>query len=329
MEATNIAGNATVPLSEKFGDGDWQMEWQAALSEQPDLNLFALVDVAQEPSLLRRFHSNDLDSACLYGYEPDSPIAKATPRLLQIDRQRHETLLSYLVRQSKFRPLGTMLAATCNLSELTTHLRACMDVRLDGHDDMFLAIWDPAILGTLLGETADQTLHMQGPALTAEQAKALVGPVLHWWYWDRKGNCHNIAKAVVQSNSSPESIPLQLDSQQVDMLVEASVPDHLLYHLNTNLPELIEKLVAEKRYDFVRQQLKRGREHGLDGTGDLVNYIAIALAFGARFDEITSVAQILQRVKDKELSFEQAMKLLPEDEMSESAQAPELLEGSA
>ena len=63
------------------------------------------------------------------------------------------------------------------------------------------------------------------------------------------------------------------------------MPDHLLYHLNTNLPELIEKLVAEKPYDFVRQQLKRGRDHGLDGTGELVNYIAIALAFGARFDE--------------------------------------------
>lgn len=328
MEATNIIGNATVPQPEKFGDGDWQMEWQAALSEKPDLNLFAFVDVAQEPSLLRRFHNNDLDSACLYGYEADSPIAKATPRLLQIDHLRHQTLLSYLLRQIKLRPLGTMLAATCTLPELASHLRACMDVRLEGHDDMFLAIWDPAILGTLLGEEKDQTLHVQGPALSAGQAKTLVGPVLHWWYWDRKGNCHDIVKAVVQSDCPPENLPLQLDSRQVDMLVEASVPDHLLYHLSTNLPELIEKLAAEKRYDFVRQQLRRGRDYGLDGTGDLVNYVAIALAFGARFDESSNVAQILQRVKDKELSFEQAMKLLPEDEMSQTAQAPDVLEAA-
>ena len=202
-----------------------------------------------------------------------------------------------------------------------------MDVRLEEHDDMFLAIWDPSILGLLIGTGTDNTLYVEGPALAQEQAKALLGPICYWWYWDRKGNRHEVAHRVAQSGVLAADLPLQLNSVQVEMLVEASVPDHLIYHLGTNLPELLEKLPTEKRYKFVCQQLKRARTYGLEGTGDLVNYVAIALAFGAQFDEKAEAAAILQQVRDKKLSFDRAIKSLPEDEMSKAAQAPDLLDG--
>lgn len=303
----------------------WLVEWHKAVAASPNQNLFALIDIAQEPSLLQRIRDRDLPSACLYGYAPDSPIAKGTPRLVHIDPLHDETLLSRLIRLSSNRPIATILAASCGLSTLLSHFQACMDVRLDGHDDMFLAIWDPAILGVLLGATADKTLHVEGPVLSPEQAKALVGPIHHWWYWDRKGNRHEIARKVTQTDVLAADLPLQLNSEQVEMLVEASVPDHLIYHLDTNLPELLEKLPIEKRYEFVCQQLKRARTYGLEGTGDLVNYVAIALAFGARFDEQDEVAVTLRQVKEKKLSFDQAIKSLPEEEMSKVAQAPDLL----
>lgn len=304
----------------------WRSEWREVLRASPELSIFVLIDIAQEPSLLSTVRDNDLPSACLYGYEADAPIAKGTPRLVQIDPQRDEKLLSRLIRQSSSRPVATVIAASCSLPALLSHLRASMDVRLEGHDDMFLAIWDPSILGTLIGTGADKTLYVEGPVLSLEQAKTLIGPICHWWYWDRKGNRRDVARRVAQSNISPGELPLHLNSTQVEMLVEASVPDHLIYHLGTNLPELLEKLPTDKRYEFVCQQLKRARTYGLEGTGDLVNYIAIGLGFGAQFDEHAEVATILQQVKDKKLSFDQAIKSLPEDEMSKAAQAPDLLD---
>lgn len=304
----------------------WHAEWQKIIEASPEQNLFALIDIAQEPSLLQRIRDRELPSACLYGYAPDSPIAKGTPRLVQIDPLRDETLLSRLIGLSSNRPIATILAANCDLSVLLSHIRACTDVRLDGHDDMFLAIWDPAILGVLLGVAADRTLHVEGPVLSLEQAKALVGPIHRWWYWDRKGNRQEIAWMLTQTDVLAVDLPLQLNSEQVEMLVEASVPDHLIYHLRTNLPELLEKLPVDKRYEFVCQQLKRARTHGLEGTGDLVNYVAIALAFGARFDEQDEVAATLRQVKEKKLSFDQAIKSLPEEKMSQVAQVPDLLD---
>ena len=328
MEAITLVENETsTQLVTSCYEG-WQGEWRAALAALPELSLFVLIDIAQEPSLLQQIRDNDLPSACLYGYDADAPIASGTPRLVQIDPLRDEKLLSRLIRHSSSRPVATVIAASCSLAMLLSHLRNSMDVRLEGHDDMFLAIWDPSILGVLIGAKADKTLYVEGPVFAQEQAKALVGPIRHWWYWDRKGNRHDVAQRIAQSDILAAALPLQLNAEQVEILVEASVPDHLIYHLGTNLPELLEKLPTEKRYEFVCQQLKRARTYGLEGTGDLVNYVAIALAFGAQFDEQAEAAAILQQVKDKKLSFDQAIKSLPEDEMIKAAQAPDLLDGS-
>lgn len=303
----------------------WLEDWQKTAKTGCELQLFALLDVAQDRSLISRVADAELPNECLYGYAIDTPIAEATPRLVLIDPVRNENLLSRVVEQLPKRPLATLIAAPCNLSSLAAHLRKAIDVQLEGQESMFLALWDPAILGTLLGINTDKTLHVPGPVLLRAQSRALIGPIDHWWYWDRDGKMHDAAISVVDHDSEPEDFPLKLSQAQVEMLVEASVPDHLIYHLSTNLPELLERLLAKKRYDFVRQQLGRAREYGLRGTGDLLNYVSIALAFGATFDELPAAKEILRKVQRSELSFGQAMKVLPEKEMEQSAHAPDLL----
>ena len=109
------------------------------------------------------------------------------------------------------------------------------------------------------------------------------------------------------------------------MLVEASVPDHLLQHIEQNQPELLERLPPPDRYDFVRQQLARAREHRLGGTGDLVNYVCISLEYGARFDSVPSVAAALAKVKSGKESFNAAMDMFDEGELKAGAKAPALL----
>jgi hypothetical protein len=132
----------------------------------------------------------------------------------------------------------------------------------------------------------------------------------------------------VPPSQNSEFQPLQklvLSPQQVDDLVEAAVPDHLLQHIRQNQPELIEKLPESARYRFVRQQLARARAYGLEGTGDLVNYVCVALAFGSEFDLRANMPELLLQVKNQHLGFAQVLEKADEAALQASSSEPELL----
>ena len=307
----------------------WSESWRELRAREPSQRLFALVDPAQEPSLLDLIVSDGLQQACLFGYDIDSPIARGTPRLVDLRDGAPCRLLSGLLRSMPMRPCATLLSSRFDLPALLQHFKQVVDVELEGIDSMFLAFWDPAILGALLGQPDDLTLHVSGPVLTAQQINALTAPIDRWWYWDRGGGMH---AAALRSNQSddvelPEraQLPLVLNERQVDMLVEASVPDHLIQHIGANQPELLAKILPTQRYDFVRQQLARARAHGLSGMGDLVNYVCVALAFGSRFDEVPTMAGPLAQVKASEITFAEALARAAEAELVEAGAAPELL----
>lgn len=191
---------------------------------------------------------------------------------------------------------------------------------------MFLALWDPAILGALLGQRDDKTLHVSGPVLKPAQIHQLVWPLSHWWYVDRDGGLHNAISSEWQAHDHQvTSTRLVLDAKQVDLLVESSVPDHLLQHIRENQPELLERLPANQHYRFAQQQLRRARDYGLEGTGDLVNYLCLALAFGSTFDQLPPVAVLLAQVRDGASTFDEALLKMPEGELTSGMKVPVLL----
>jgi hypothetical protein len=304
----------------------WQAAWSEATGNDSTLRLFALLDSAQDKRITSMIESESAPNECMFGYELNSPIAKSTPRLVVLREPSTSRLLTWSIRSMHARPTATLIASSLDLPSLGLHLRRCIDVELEGLDSMFLAIWDPVILATLVGQTDDATLHVQGPALRAEQVGDLLAPLSHWWYFDRAGNLHDAVAP--QWRTEQHDRPAQrmvLDADQVDLLVEASVPDHLLQHIRQNQPELLERMPSADHYQFVRQQLRRAREHGLEGTGDLVNYTCLALAFGSQFDQLPSVAALLGQVKAGALRFDDALDKVPEAELISHTQAPVLL----
>jgi hypothetical protein len=302
-------------------------EWENAKAQHAPLQLFALVDPAQDRRAIPMIFAESGPNECLFGYALDSPIAASTPRLVSLIEPKASRLLAWLLRSMAERPVATLLASTASLATLTSHLRRCVDVELEGLDSMYLAFWDPAILATLLGQPDDDTLHVPGPALHPEQTANLLAPLQHWWYCDRSGKLHDAVPADMRAKRhDDEAAPkMVLDAEQVNKLVEASVPDHLLQHIRQNQPELLERLPSATHYQFARQQLRRAREHGLEGTGDLVNYICLALTFGGTFDELPSMAALLAQVNEGSMLFDKALGKAPEDELAARAQAPAVL----
>ncbi|XID74108.1 hypothetical protein ACF3NA_05930 [Alkanindiges sp. WGS2144] len=132
-----------------------------------------------------------------------------------------------------------------------------------------------------------------------------------WWYWDRKDDIHAIF-GEREELVHKDVIPLQFTAAQEDMLVEATLPDTLLYYLNLNNPLLIETVPEDKRYQFICKKIADARSFGLDGLKDMLNFICVVLIYKERMNNDESVLSVLARLKHKEISMDEAMQILPE-----------------
>jgi hypothetical protein len=216
---------------------------------------------------------------------------------------------NWISLHSKSRPCVSVISATVSFDVLFRHLAQFTEVALPDGEVMFFAFWDPAILGTLIGQPDDLTLHVKGPVLTSDQQGVLMRGITKWWYWDRNGVLHLTAGEKV--NGAQPTLPLMLTQSQVDELVEASVPDHILYYVELNQPLLIVDLAPSQRYEFVRRAFLRGRDIGLTSMGDLVNFVCMELIYKERMREDELIVALLENVKKGDSTFLDVIGKLP------------------
>ncbi|MCP3716886.1 DUF4123 domain-containing protein [Paraburkholderia sp. CNPSo 3281] len=274
---------------------------------------YVLADPAQDKTLPTALLFESAEAVCLLDGGAD--VRAVAPYLIPIDETNYLRAGKWLDRHVSNVPCATLLFSTLPLEALARHLSAFVDVVLPDRTVMALAFWDPGILAVLNGARGDDTQHVSGPVLTVEQKQAFLAPVLEWWYWDRAGRLRSIdwdkSSVVDHVLSSPP--PFHLDQHQVDALVEVSVPDSILYYIRLNMPGLLLRIPESAQYTFVRSQILNARQYGLEGTGDLVNYCCIALAYGDSFDTLPKVAVLLTQVKTRVLTFDDFMKNFPRD----------------
>ncbi len=281
------------------------------------LRLYALTDPAADRSTNKALLALSVADMALLA-SISSP-ADASPQLLDlgsVDLAAAEVLRVAENRCSS--AAFTLLTSSWPLGQLHAHLESFTNVTLPGPLGMLLAIWDPAILATLVGQADDDTLHVAGPVLSEPQRNALLAPVTAWWYLDRglKWHCiEGLATVVADVESQRRAVlPLTLDQAQEDALVEASVPDQVLYHLDTNHPTLMDEsaLPRQRRYAFARVVIKSARQLGLQGMRDLVNFLALSLIYRQRLTSDPQILTLLDQVQRKELTLDEAMPLMPE-----------------
>ncbi|MFZ6751401.1 DUF4123 domain-containing protein [Undibacterium sp. Ren11W] len=277
------------------------------------LNWFALVDPAQHSALPQAMNQYGV-SRCLLSYADDAPVAKVSPHLLQL-ADIDSAALKWFARNATSAPCATLIASALSFEELFKHLSQFLDVEFEDGDLMFLAFWDPAILAALIGQADDLSLYVRGPIFSPAQSAALLAPISAWWYYDRDGFLHEIKAqqpaAATQDHASV--LPLKFDQAQTDLIVEASVPDQLLSHLQINAPSVLLEHPPATRYAYIKPQLARARTYGLVGTGDLLNYAGLAFMWGSDFDQHAQIAPLLQQVKNKTLRFDAAMAVMPDE----------------
>jgi hypothetical protein len=215
----------------------------------------------------------------------------------------------WILRNAKLHPCVLVIASQLNFETLFRHLVRCIEVELPCDELMFFAFWDPAILGALVGQSDDFSLHVKGPVLSVEQRKALMRDMEQMWYWDRAGGMH----MVIGEKSDTFRIvpPLRLDQTQVDELVEASVPDHILYYIELNQPLLINKIRPPDRYGMVCKSLQNAKDIGLVLIGDMVNFVCLEIIYKERMWQDSDITNVLRKIKNREINFRDAIKDFP------------------
>lgn len=285
--------------------------WLATQTTAASQRLFVLADGAMDNRLIHALKHAGYPWTALLEHQ-GSNIAEQGPHLFEFGSAsalQENAALRYAAPAT-----FSALLAPISLTELHSHLQAFTMAQLEGGLKMGFAFWDPAILGSLVGQLDDSTLYLAGPVLDTTQLKAFLSPVTAWWYWDREGQPHRIDPP----HLAPTAIPatgqlLQLTQVQEDQLVEASVPDQILYHLELNQPHLFDnRLPAIRRYRFVRAVLGPARSLGLSGMRDLVNFTAMCLIYRERMQTDPTIAMLLEQVREQQLTLDQAMEKMPE-----------------
>ncbi len=281
-----------------------------AAAHNPRWNWYAIADSAQHRDLPGALTCSGGLMRCLFDMTPDSPLAANAPHLVQLEQPDDGAVAwSWITRNASRKPCVTVLASDVDFDTLYAHLRQFTEVLLPDGDDMFFAFWDPAILGVLVGQNDDPTLYVRGPVLNAVQYATFTQHIAGWWYWDRDGAIRSLQ--IVAAEKERANLPLHLNQMQVDDLVEASVPDHVLYHIDLNQPQLLSDIDREQRYPLIRKHLQDARDIKLEAMSDLVNYVCAALIYKAQFQVDPIITALLDQVKMGKLKLTQALQKMP------------------
>lgn len=284
--------------------------FEAVARDNSALRWYAIADSAQRKGLPASVAQEDYPVRCLFGASQGSPLAHHSPHLVELCSPLEAGhTWNWISLHGKAKPGLTIIASEMPFDDLFVQLAGCVEVTLPDQFEMFLGFWDPAILGTLMGQGDDHTLHVAGPVLTAGQRSKMVQGTHAWWYWDRDGGLHSLAVDAAPGPSS--TVPLHLTQAQVDDLVEASIPDHVLYYVELNQPLLIADTPARQRYGVVREALGQAREIGLSSMNDLVNFVCLTLIYNEQMQTDKDITDLLARVRTGELSFSQALDAIP------------------
>ena len=285
----------------------------ASAFDNPDLTCYAIIDKAQDKTLLEKFEKSGIGmcSKCVLPAALDSEIEDYAPHLLELSPLAVDAdIWPDILRVGAEHPASfTLLASRFSFDTLWDHLAAFTEILLPDDTDMILAFWDPAVLGTLTGQVSDLTLHISAPVLSERQRTRLLQGISAWWYWDRDGNPQQILPRTNTEAAAANlvSLPLKLTQVQVDMLVEAGVPDQLLSMVKENQSHLLLDIPSSNHYKTIEEHLLDARKLKLFGMRDILNYTCAALIYGNALRKNAAIAELLAEVKAGTLSFDAAM----------------------
>jgi len=129
----------------------------------PDINVFAILDGASVPHLLRSLHQHRPEHVCLWRGDLAADLAEVAPHLVRLEPDADFT--RWLVEEGWGEHWGIFAAAETGLREMRLHFRRFVTVYDPDDRPVYFRFYDPRVLRSYL------------PTCNAEEIRALLGPV--------------------------------------------------------------------------------------------------------------------------------------------------------
>jgi hypothetical protein len=245
--------------------------------------MYLLVDAAQYPGIWRvlQYRFRRLQWLSLYEETTEMEDAVHTgPVLIKVTTNQTKTLAWFLDHTQDIHGLSWLLSPL-SLVELRGHLNSLMQVVAADSSEYTMRFFDTRILPVWY------------EVLSYEQKLHAFGPITNWSFLNREGmECTLKGKA---HHTAPLPKCLRLTPAQEDAMLSAAMPDLVIQQLeNTANPDLA-AMPGYQRYGFIVEQIDRAKiRYGLQSLSDIVFYCTLALSIGENFDQLQSVAEILQ-----------------------------------
>jgi pSer/pThr/pTyr-binding forkhead associated (FHA) protein len=135
--------------------------------------LFALLDAAREPSVLKVLVESREECQSLFEGPQGDQLAHFAPYLVRLAPD--STLLEALTRQAWGKNWGVYLTSDSPFQEIRKHLQYFLRVTLDGHREVYFRYYDPRVLRLFL------------PTCLPEEIDQFFGPIRYYLMEDEKG----------------------------------------------------------------------------------------------------------------------------------------------
>lgn len=277
-----------------------------------DYCIYGLVDAAQDRFFCKK--NSHLQMRNLLTEAAGEKAAEISPYLVKLSHYSNNLEWQYISKKVVGTSIMTFIVTELSFNDLYDHLRQFTNVKFEGGLEMYLAFWDPMILGTLVGQKSDKTLYVNKQVLSVEQKKILLEPIFSWLYWDRLKQLHTI-----KGKNKSEFVKFydwqrhfEFTIEQEELMVEATFPDHLIYFLKLNNPFLVEDFNEWALYQYVVEKIALAREYDLKGTRDILNFICLTLTYKNNFEQDSTLQSLLIEVEKKIITMDQLMENLVE-----------------
>ncbi|MGH8084516.1 MAG: DUF4123 domain-containing protein [Lysobacter sp.] len=150
-----------------------------------------------------------------------------------------------------------------------------------------------------------------GPLLTRQQIRSMVGPAKCWLVLDVCGHPVRLER---EGDISPVNPPLRLSQQQVSELELRLRPAGIIAQVNEVDTALLHGKTRCEQWRVVRAAMHQAVQHDLSTKDDIAFFSVLSLQLPAGFDHQGPVAKALQRSRQENISFGQAIDQVPTEE---------------
>lgn len=243
---------------------------------------YLLIDAAQYPGVWRilQYRFRRLPWLSLFEDTSDEEIVHAGPILIQVESNQTKTLAWFMEHTQDIYGLSWILSPL-SLVDLRGHLSALMQVEAADGSECAMRFYDTRILPVWY------------EILNYEQKLHAFAPIVTWGFLNRDGmECTLKGKSY---STAPAAKTLKLARAQEDALLDATLPDVVIKQLEQSGDAELATLPHYQRYGFIAAQIDKARtQYRIHSLPEIILFCTLALSIGENFDQLQSVAEILQ-----------------------------------